>query len=114
MWHGTLREHYLVLFTAAGLIALVAGFVAAWIGAQFGARRAARDAAAEAVRQLGMLTERRLELLQQSIESVAVEVERIAEAQRFSAAILADRGSARTELPVRSVPRSEARIPTPH
>ena len=34
----------------------------------------------------------RLEHLQQSIDAIAIEVERIAEAQRFSAKLLADRG----------------------
>ena len=36
----------------------------------------------------------RLEQLQQSIDAIAVEVERIAEAQRFSARLLAERGEA--------------------
>jgi hypothetical protein len=36
----------------------------------------------------------RLEQLQQSIDAIAVEVERIAEAQRFSAKLLAERGEA--------------------
>jgi hypothetical protein len=35
--------------------------------------------------------EQRLEQLQQSIDAIAVEVERIAEAQRFSAKLLAER-----------------------
>jgi peptidoglycan hydrolase CwlO-like protein len=36
----------------------------------------------------------RLEHLQQSVDAIAVEVERIAEAQRFSAKLLAERGEA--------------------
>lgn len=36
----------------------------------------------------------RLEQLQQSVDAIAVEVERIAEAQRFSAKLLADRPGA--------------------
>ena len=39
-------------------------------------------------------TDVRLEQLQQSIDAIAVEVERIAEAQRFSAKLLAERGEA--------------------
>jgi hypothetical protein len=35
-----------------------------------------------------------LEQLQQSVDAIAVEVERIAEAQRFSAKLLAERGDA--------------------
>jgi hypothetical protein len=38
------------------------------------------------------LEDGRLEQLQQSIDAIAVEVERIAEAQRFSAKLLAERG----------------------
>lgn len=34
----------------------------------------------------------RLERLQQSVDAIAIEVERIAEAQRFSAKLLAERG----------------------
>ena len=37
-----------------------------------------------------------LEQLQQSVDAIAVEVERIAEAQRFSAKLLADASSSRT------------------
>ena len=39
VWNGTLREHYLVLFSAAGSIALLAGLVGAWLGARFGTKR---------------------------------------------------------------------------
>jgi len=38
------------------------------------------------------LYEQRLDQLQQSVDAIAVEVERIAEAQRFSAKLLAERG----------------------
>ncbi len=39
---------------------------------------------------------RQLEQLQQSVDAIAVEVERIAEAQRFSAKLLAERGETQT------------------
>ena len=39
IWNGTLREHYLLLFSVAGSIALGAGFVGAWLGARFASRR---------------------------------------------------------------------------
>ena len=41
----------------------------------------------------------RLEHLQQSIDAIAIEVERIAEAQRFSAKLLADRPERTSSLP---------------
>ncbi len=40
------------------------------------------------------LYEQRLDQLQQSVDAIAVEVERIAEAQRFSAKLLAERSEA--------------------
>jgi len=46
-------------------------------------------------RELGVapLNDTRLEQLQQSVDAIAIEVERIAEAQRFSAKLLAGRES---------------------
>ena len=38
----------------------------------------------------------RLERIEQAIEAVAIEVERISEAQRFSARLLAERGAGRS------------------
>jgi hypothetical protein len=42
-------------------------------------------------------TDAQLKQLQQSVDAIAVEVERIAEAQRFSAKLLAERGEARAD-----------------
>jgi hypothetical protein len=44
------------------------------------------------VRTSAIETLQRLEALQQSVEAIAVEVERISEAQRFTTKLLADRG----------------------
>ena len=41
--------------------------------------------------QMPQVAEARLEQLQQSIDAIAIEVERIAEAQRFSAKLLSER-----------------------
>ncbi|MFL5605352.1 MAG: hypothetical protein ACJ8AD_02780 [Gemmatimonadaceae bacterium] len=57
--------------------------VVAWKVLMRGSKREALDA---------RLEDGRLEQLQQSIDAIAVEVERIAEAQRFSAKLLAERG----------------------
>jgi len=128
IWHGTLREHYLLLFGAAGLFSAVTGTVSAWLGAQFGARRAARQAAEHALDTRVAIDAslcRRLDLLQQTVESMAVEVERVSEAQRFAAKQLAERPrrhdtptrhATRLERPERGerVERAELRIPTPH
>jgi predicted transposase YdaD len=45
------------------------------------------------------LADGRLEQLQQSVDAIAVEVERIAEAQRFSAKLLAERERDPSNLP---------------
>jgi hypothetical protein len=125
IWHGTLREHYLLLFGAAGVLSAVTGTVSAWLGAQFGARRAARQAAEHALDTRVAVDAslcRRLDLLQQTVESMAIEVERVSEAQRFAAKQLAERPrrhdtptrhTTRLERPERGE-RAELRIPTPH
>ena len=110
IFYGTLREHYLVLFAIAGGIAAVVGSVAAWVGAQFGARRAARSAAEAALSQGGMGIERTLNSLVQSVDAIALEVERLSEAQRFTARLMSERPS----LGAPSKPESPARVITPH
>ena len=45
------------------------------------------------------LPDTRLERMEQAIESIAIEVERISEAQRFTTKLLTDRGSDRESLP---------------
>ena len=108
---GTLREHYLLLFGSAGAISLVVGGLAAWMGAWWGARRAARRAIERA--SLDGSTARvelRLEHLAQSVDLIALEVERIAEAQRFSAKLLAERQPGSGAPPGRREPG----VITPH
>jgi len=111
VWNGTLREHYLLLFSAAGGIALVAGIVGAWLGARFGTRRVVKEMLAElpssgqqdfAIQQLYRVS--------QAVDVMSVELERLAEGQRYAAKLLADRAGDR-------VPKSTDRAPgvvTPH
>ena len=56
----------------------------------------------------------RLERIEQAIESVAIEVERISEAQRFSARLLAERSAEAVEHRAASRPLSAPRSITPH
>jgi hypothetical protein len=108
---GTLREHYLLLFGAAGAIATVTGFVGAWLGARMAARHAARVAVEQLdSHRAGRPELEELRLLSQSVEAVAIEVERVAEAQRFVARLLAERG----EPKMPATPRRDAGIITPH
>lgn len=87
---GTMREHYVLLFGAAGSIGLMAGFVGSWIGGYLGARRAVRSARLDApVTQDASRVQ--LAQLGQMVEAIAIEVERVAEGQRFTTRLLADR-----------------------
>ncbi len=110
IFNGTLREHYLLLFSIAGGIAAVVAFVAGWFGAQFGARRAARLAADEALARGGLGLDRTLGALVQAVDAVSLEVERLSEGQRFTARLLSDRS------PVLPSPKQESsgRVVTPH
>lgn len=95
IWHGTLREHYLVLFAAAGGIALVAGMVGAWVGAFIGARRGARVTLNGVARSAEQeLSAERMTQLVRAVDAIALEVERISEGQRFTSKLLAERAAA--------------------
>lgn len=102
---GTTRQHYLLLFGMAGSIALVTGLLGAWVGAYIGARRALR--AAQLTPAANQLTTAQLTPVMQALDAIALEVERISEAQRFAARVLNDR-------PAASRPRAESRNITPH
>ena len=96
VWHGTLREHYLLLFSMAGSIALGAGFVGAWLGARFASRRMMqelRDTLPGAQQQ--HMTNVQLGELANAVDSIALEVERLAEGQRFTAKLLSDNARSR-------------------
>jgi hypothetical protein len=108
-FHGTLREHYLILFGAAGGIALCTGLVGAWLGAFIGARRAARKTLLEAIAaQPPQLDEARFNQLVDAVDAIALEVERISEAQRFTARLIAER-----QAPAPPA-RRDSGVTTPH
>ena len=89
IWNGTLRDHYLLLFGVAGGIALITGLAGAWIGARLGARQL-RDELLAALRQDQEREMVRLQLSEvvSAVDVVSIEVERLAEAQRFTARLL--------------------------
>ena len=109
---GTLREHYIVLFGAAGGIALIAGVVGAWIGARFGARAAVRRSLMEASQELPGRVE--LRAMSDGLDAVLLEVERIAEGQRFVAKVLAERAEHGALAPAAPPVRREPGQITPH
>ena len=107
---GTLREHYILLFGSAGAFASLCGFTAAWVGARIGARAGARRALAEqAASNATLRADPRLDQLTEAIDAIALEVERMAEGQRFTAKLLAERVQ-----PAIPSPRREAGPVTPH
>ena len=96
VWNGTLREHYLLLFSVAGAIGLVAGVVGAWFGARYGMRHLAERILAtlpSAERQ--ELTSLQLSQLTQAVDVISIEVERLAEGQRYTSKLLTERAAAR-------------------
>ena len=99
-------EYYLVSvgnIVIGTLAVTTVGFAVAWLRARERALRA------ELARQrLAQDPNERLDRLQQAVETIAVEVERISEGQRFTTRLLAERGQA----PER--PRVPERVITPH
>ena len=99
-----------LLFAAGALAATTLGFAVAWLRARERAVRAESRLASGAERLGTGAAEARFDRLEQLTESVALELERVAEAQRFQAKLLAGRadqgGGDRPAVP--------ARIITPH
>jgi hypothetical protein len=108
--NGTLREQYLLLVGAAGAVALMTGLLGAWIGAYFGGRRGARREIAQMEQRPAVLVEAQLADLRQAVEHMALEMERVAEGQRFTARMLVERVTA--SPPANH--RREAGSVTPH
>jgi hypothetical protein len=72
------------------VVLLVGSLTALTIGLVRGVQKKPRSLEGNSAQNL------QLEQLQQSVDAIAVEVERIAEAQRFSAKLLAERSDQRT------------------
>lgn len=109
---GTLRDHYLLLFGAAGGFGLVAGSLGAWLGARFGARPAVRRNLADT--GVALATQADVHALADELQTLLIEVERIAEGQRFLAKVLSERGTSATLAPPTLPSRRESGTVTPH
>jgi hypothetical protein len=110
IWNGTLREHYLLLFAVASALGLTFGMAGAWLGAHLAARRAAKALRAEGGAHSQVL-ERQMGELARAVDAIAIEVERISEAQRYSAQLLTERGK---EPPALRPMRRQPELTTPH
>ena len=95
----------------AQLMVVVVPTVAALVGIGLAARALWRRGPADRDR-LSAGDSSRLERLETAVDAIAIEVERISEAQRFSAALLAERLPPRVS-DIKS-PTSVKRINTPH
>lgn len=121
IFHG-MRERDALMLLAAGGTALFVGSIGAWLGAHFGARRAVKRAFRDRIEIPSLVTEVRYDELARSIDAIALEVERISEAQRFAAKLLVERAntvsapvvSAPTVATAAAIPRREAGVTTPH
>lgn len=121
IFHGMLRERDAALLLLAGGGALFVGSISAWLGAHFGARRAVRKAFRDRIEIPSLVTEVRYDELSRSVDAIALEVERISEAQRYVAKLLAERVNAVPITPtsvttqaMATVPLREPGITTPH
>ena len=122
IFHG-MRERDAMMLLAAGGTALFVGSVGAWLGAHFGARRAVKRAFRDRIEIPSLVTEVRYDELARSIDAIALEVERISEAQRFAAKLLVERTNTTVNAPAvnaptvataAAIPRREAGVTTPH
>jgi hypothetical protein len=114
-----MRERDALLLVAAAGTALFVGSISAWLGAHFGARRAVKRAFRDRIEIPSLVTEVRYDELARSIDAIAVEVERISEAQRFAAKLLVERANTSASAPAPTVttaamPRREPGVTTPH
>lgn len=94
VWNGTLREHYLLLFSVAGAIGLAAGLAGAWFGARFGTRRVVQEMLERLPNNAQQqLANEQLFQLSQAVDTLSVEMERLSEGQRYAAKLLSDRNA---------------------
>src|SRR4029079_15876446 len=120
-FHG-MRDRDAMMLLAAGGVALFVGSIGAWLGTHFGARRAVQGAFRDRMEMPSLVPEGRDEELTRSIDAIALEVERISEAQRFAAKLLVERANTTVSAPAVSaptvstaaIPRRESGVTTPH
>jgi hypothetical protein len=95
------------------LAALITGCITLSTFAEAWGKSRRRHGAAELTPHLDAI-ESRLGRLEQSIDSIAIEMERIAEAQRFTSKLLADQVPLKPAQIARAAPQGDPRLTTPH
>jgi hypothetical protein len=122
IFHGTMRERDAMILAFAAGSALFFGMFGAWFGSYFGSRRAVKKSFRERIEIPSIVTEVRYDELARSIDAIALEVERISEAQRFAAKLLVERANSSVNAPAVSAPtvataaigRRDPGVTTPH
>src|SRR5688500_17480547 len=106
-----LGEQLAIFGTAIAGMALGFGFLGACFGAYLGGRIGARRALAAVRREPSMIGANQMDELRNSLDAIAVEVERISEGQRFTGRLDADRVAQCTPAPA---DRQDLEPCTPH
>ena len=122
IFHGMRERDAMMILAAVGGVALFTGMFGAWVGAYFGSRRAVKKAFRDRIEIPSIVTEVRYDELARSIDAIALEVERISEAQRFAAKLLVERtnptvSTAAMNAPTvatAAMPLREPGVTTPH
>ncbi len=84
-------QEFLAIVAAIVTLALMAGLFGAWIGAYFGGRSGAKRALAAMERDPLTISSAQIDDLRNSLDAIAVEVERISEGQRFTTRLVSER-----------------------
>lgn len=92
----------------AQVMTVIAGFSAFAVVTFFGARWAWHKTKPQPSARPSQIDDTRFERLEQSVDAIAVEIERISEAQRFSAKLMSDR------LPTPEAERALPSAPRPN
>jgi len=92
------------------IVPSVASFVVIFLGARWAWNKGSRTAA----RALPQYDDTRIERIENAVDAIAIEVERISEAQRFTVGLLSDRLPARPVERVAELPLPSKRANTPH
>ena len=76
------------VYSFAVVTAVIAGFIGSMVALFIGARVALQRTRP---REIGRVDDARFERLEQAVDSIAIEIERMSEAQRFTAKLLSER-----------------------
>jgi hypothetical protein len=78
------------VYSFAVVVAVIAGFIGSMVALFIGARIALHRTRP---REIGRVDDARFERLEQAVDSIAIEIERMSEAQRFTAKLLSERAA---------------------